>query len=284
MRITDPLLGVVLATAALAAPAARLEPPVPGLGERAELILPRAPADSTERPVGIEVAVRPTADSLRWTVVPLRVGQVGVALPGGADTLWWEVPARLDPDSLPAARPVHGVGILRPRWWPTILICLLLVGPPALWLLRRLRRRGGVEGAFPLPAEPPHQTALRRLAEIRASGWIEAGQLERYYVEASHALRAYVAGRFRVPALDWTTGELEARLAAAGHPRERTAPALPLLAEADRVKFAGERPTAHRAEEWMREAVAWVEATRVEAVYTTAASVEALHRLREAGA
>lgn len=98
-----------------------LEPPAPALGERGRLRLDSVPADSTQWPEGIGAAVRPTADPLSFEVVPVRVGRVGVALPAGGDTLWWNVEGRLDQAAPELLRPLWTVGDLdppggRPRW------------------------------------------------------------------------------------------------------------------------------------------------------------------------
>ncbi len=286
------LVGAALASWAVAssAPAApsrlSLDPPVPALGERARLSVQPSAGDSLPRPQGRNVAVLPTDDPHRFTVVPLQVGMAEIFLPGGGDTLRFVVPSTLDPDSLPSPRPLHGVGILGPVWWPTILLALAIVLPPLILLVvwLRRRRRQPVAPAFTLVAEAAHRVALQRLQEIEDAGWIERGEIERFHVEASRVLRAYVAGRYRVPALDWTRQELAERLEAAGYEGETFIPLLELLEEADTVKFAGARPTQEQARRWLERARDWIHTTKVELVYTTADSVDALRRLQEAGA
>jgi hypothetical protein len=247
------------------------------------LVLPEAPADSTRIPRGWKAAVRPTEDPLRFEVIPLRVGVVGVVLPD-ADTLRWSVPTEIEGDSLPAPRGLASVGILKPNWWPTILLLSAILLPILFLVLRRLRRTPKSESAFPFVAEAPHLVALRRLEEIEAAGYVEAGRHDRFFVEASHVLRSYVAGRYRVPALDWTSEELKRRLIQAGYSADAIAEALPLLTMADEVKFAGHRPSAHQAEQWLEDARRYVHATHVEAVYTTQESVTASAQLQGEGA
>lgn len=283
--VTPFLLAIALATAAVAeeAPAPRLEPLVPHLGQRAILTLPTAPSDSSRFPRGLNAAVRPTEDPLRFEVVPLRVGEAAVVM-AGVDTLRWSVPATLDVDSLPEPRGLASVGILKPNWWPTVLLAVALLAPLAFLLWRRLRRVHPVTAAFPLVAESPHLVALRRLEELEAAGYPRRGEYDRFFVEGSHALRSYIAGRYRVPALDWTREELRDRLREAGYAPEAVQDALPLLAVADTVKFAAHRPTEHQAQEWLDQARRYIHATRVEAVFTTEESVAAAAQLQGEGA
>ncbi len=259
----------------------RLDPPVPHLGERATLSLDHAAKDSTEFPVGIHAAIRPTEDPAVFTLIPLQVGMVGTTLPGSSDTLFFAVPATMDPDSLPAPRPLQSIGILRPKWWPTIAGILLLLSPLAYLATRWLRRGKSRTVAFPLVAEAVHLTALRKLQEIEDSSLLREGKFDAYYVAVSHALRAYLAGRFRVPALDWTVNEIKERLVAAGYEPELFTSALGLLRQADEIKFARGRPTEHQAREWLEAARGYIHDTKVEPVYTTQESVRALVRLQE---
>jgi hypothetical protein len=282
--LTAPVTAPTSATASTAG--ATLEPQLPHLGQRATLRLRHAPADSTHQPVGIGVAVLPGSDPAVYTAVPLRVGRVGIALPPQAtadvgkraapgDTLWWQVPGALAqaiPDSL---RPLALAPRIRPNWLPTLLIVSAVLAPPILWLLRRRRGRPARTQAFPLPAEPPHRIALRRLAEIAATRWLEDGQFDHYFVEATRTLRAYITGRYRVPALDWTSDEVVERLRGAGYDRKTVGEVFPLLSEADRVKFAAARPTQHAAQQWLGGVRTWIEGTAVEPRYTTPEAVAA---------
>jgi len=260
-----------------------LEPPVPRLGERARLTV-EAEGDSVPRPVGEKVAVLPTADPKRFIAIPLRVGVAEIFLPGGSDTLRFSVPAALDPDSLPPPRPLHGLGIVHPVWWPTILLGAAILLPPLVFLYLRSRRRPVPAPGIRLVAEAAHKRALARLQELEDARWIERGELERFYVEASHALRDYVARRYRVAALDSTRRELGERLVAAGYPSEDFRELLNLLAEADAVKFAAELPTEQQAHQWLDRARDWIVATKVELVFTTSETVAAIHRLQGEGA
>ena len=106
--------------------------------------------------------------------------------------------------------------------------------------------------APPAPAAPVDlRAALRRamaaLDEIDAMGLVAAGRLKTHYALATDTLRAYLAERWGVPALDQTSDELLSALKAAGRPRGAAPYLAPLLQEADLVKFARLSPDAERA-------------------------------------
>ena len=273
------VLLLVLLGSGRAVGGATLEPGEPQLGERATLLLETAPADSTEWPRAEDLILRATDDPRRFEVVVVRVGEAAIALPATGDTLRWTVQPRLaqaTPDSL---RPWIRVGDLGPNWWPTALLLLLVLLPIVWWWWNRRRGR---DDSLPAEAlEPPHVVALRRLDELSGSGWIDAGRFDEFYVEASHALRAYVGGRFRVPALDWTTGETVDRLLEAGHEHATVGAIDPLLRDADAVKFAAHRPSEHQAEQWVQHARRWIEETAVAPVYSTPEALAASMPLRE---
>lgn len=272
-------VGIVLALWVAVAAAATLEPADPQLGERARLQLETAPADSTEFPQGLNVVLRATADARVFEVIAVRIGPAAIALPATADTLRWDVQPRLaqaTPDSL---RPIDRIGSIGPDFRPHFVLVALVVAALLAWWWRRRRRAPLTAPAFEMPLRPPHEVALERLESIRRSGWIGEGAFDRVYVEASHALRDYVGGRYRVPALDWTTSETIDRLLDAGYERDDVAAIDPLLRAADAVKFAAHRPSPHQAESWIDDAHRWIERTAVPVVYSTPDAIRAAERL-----
>src|SRR5690606_34481049 len=77
-------------------------------------------------------------------------------------------------------------------WWPLLLaaaIALLLLA--LAWYLWRRRRPRTVEAA-PAPVVPPREAALERLAQARAAGYVERGELKPFYTELAAALRTYL--------------------------------------------------------------------------------------------
>jgi len=195
------------------------------------------------------------------------------------DTLHWQVAGTIETPAPERLRPLKSAQPVLPNWWPTALLLLAVLALPA-WLLLGLLRRPRQGAAFALPAEPPQYAALRDLERIEQSGWLRDGQTERWYVEASHVLRNYLAGRYRVPALDWTSQETVERLLAAGYRDEDIAAVRPLLASADVVKFAAEQPSEHNAQEWLRAIRDFVHETAIEMVYSTPEALRSAEKLR----
>ena len=213
--------------------------------------------------------VTPTPTPGRYAIVPMRTGRVGIITAPG-DTMHWEVASSIEEPAPERLRPLKSAQPIRPRWWPTVVLVLAVLAVPLFWLWRRLRRRQRPSAAFAIAAEPPHEVALLRLQQLVDGDLLRREQFDRYYVEASHALRSYICGRYRVPVLDWTSAEVVDRLRAAGYERELVATVGPLLLEADAVKFAADRPTEHAAVEWVERARRWILETAVEPVYSTA--------------
>lgn len=259
------LIGFILPVAlAATATAATVDPPEPALGQRALLRLDEAPADSTVWPVALNAALRPTDDPSVFELVPLRVGEIAVALPATGDTLRFTVPTTIADASADSLRPLHSVGEIRPRWGRTILLALAalaLVGGTLAWWLRRRARREIIRPVA--PPEPAHLVALRELDHLERAGLLAAGRFEEFYVRGSHVLREYAGRRFEVPVLDWTTSETLDALRADPDASEHMALVAPLLSAADEVKFARHRPQAEDGLTWLRHAREFVQLTTV---------------------
>ncbi len=93
------------------------------------------------------------------------------------------------------------------------------------------------------PTVPPHEIALNALADLRAKGWIEALQIEPFYVALSAIVRRYLEGRFGLRAPERTTEEfirdaLTSRKLSDAH-RDLVAG---FLEQSDLVKFARHAP------------------------------------------
>jgi hypothetical protein len=122
------------------------------------------------------------------------------------------------------------------------------------WLVARRRRRPAKPVAAtpaPPPAPPvppdPYTQALARLEAIESERWAERGEVERHYEAVAAVLREYLEAAEGIPAPERTTSELlwslPPRLAESGLRRR----VQEVLAAADLVKFARERPGAEAA-------------------------------------
>ncbi len=134
------------------------------------------------------------------------------------------------------------VSVIRLVLWGLLLVALVVA---ALWALRRWRAsRRGEQAAKPgPPPRPAHELALEALQRVESSPMLERGQVKEYHIEVSDILRRYVEARFRVPALEMTTGEVLGGLAKTGVGAEFRSGLQRLLDQCDMVKFAKVRPS-----------------------------------------
>jgi hypothetical protein len=98
------------------------------------------------------------------------------------------------------------------------------------------------EAQLPEPVKPAHQIAYQELRELDSMGLLEAGQVEEYCTRLSEIIRRYIALRFRIYALEYTTTEILKALK--GKPMEnRVYERIKwFLQETDLVKFARHIP------------------------------------------
>ena len=195
---------------------------------------------------------RVRTDSAVYTVAAFavdsaRVGPVTVRVGGGADTATvstgvavlpvrslldgappYEPAALGPPDDFPSAAPV---------WIALGVFAALLLGGAAWWAIRVLRQPRELGGAAPYPA------ALARLAALDQEAPRTPAEVEAHVVAVRAVLRAYLADRLGLPALESTTAELDADMRAdarvPGHAADAVRAA---LLPADLVAFAGARP------------------------------------------
>ncbi len=147
---------------------------------------------------------------------------------------------------------------------PYIILGLLLLGIIG-WLMYRLSRKKKkpeVVVVAPRRVIPVHEVAMRKLALLEEKRLWQQGETKAYYSEITDILREYIEGRYRVPALESTTGEILSSLQEhLSIPMQREK-LKELLLRADLVKFAKYKPdpTAQMAE--MEIAREFVKATR----------------------
>lgn len=129
-----------------------------------------------------------------------------------------------------------------------LLILLATILIPALLyaLYRRLARDDPESPASRpfVPLRPPHEVALEALEALEGSPLLDRGEVKEFHIQLSDILRVYVEGRFRVPALEMTSGDILAGMAEA-----RVEPSVQegfqtFLYPCDMVKFAKLRPDA----------------------------------------
>lgn len=205
--------------------------------------------------------------------VPLLLTRAGSVTRLSAQLPPFEVTSVLPADTA-GIEPKPARGVIGPNrlWWPLLLAALLLlVAGAALWFWWR-RRRPAAEAVPIAPRLPPHERALAELAALRAEGLTHRGEFKPYYQRLTATLREYASAVDPAWSMDLTTAELATRVA---HRAEvpGTWAVVPILRDADLVKFARAQPGAASADAHLDEAVRWVEllAGRPRGVHRSAA-------------
>ncbi len=215
------------------------------------VLLDELPAERVEEEGGAALIRR------SWVIAAFETGRLEVSgLPlavmhadGVVDTLWTE-PLPLEvislvQDTLDAQiRPLRSL-VEAPRLWKRIAFwaVLGLAVLAALFMLWRsyLRRRADrlAGNVSSIPARPAHLVALDELDRIKSLGLIENGEVKRFHILVSEAIRCYLEARYDVLAPEMTTWELTAALKG----RRDMDPGLKellrgFLEDCDMVKFA----------------------------------------------
>jgi hypothetical protein len=137
-------------------------------------------------------------------------------------------------------RPIQDIMPSSSRWMPFlpwiavagILLCLVIG-----WLWWRRKRRSAK--IMSTTADPPHIQAEKEIDQLVAGGLFEKGDVKTFYFIFSEILRRYMESIRHFPAAEMTTEEIARYVANTSQDQE----ILPLLRQADLVKFADTIPT-----------------------------------------
>lgn len=138
-----------------------------------------------------------------------------------------------------------------PPIWPWVLggvlVTLLTVGllaGTALWLYHRRKRQEFIpQPAMPvIDPRPPEVIAYAELDRIEALNLPAKNQFKEHYSLLTNCLRRYIEDRYHLPALERTTGEIQASFSITAIPKEVVREFMSIFWESDFVKFARYRP------------------------------------------
>jgi hypothetical protein len=154
-------------------------------------------------------------------------------------------------------RPIRDIILTKSLWrsyWPWIagLAGLVLILSCAYLWYRKNRRRN-------LPAdmmELPHVSARKALEALERRRIFEKGEAKTFYFTFSEIMRRYLESIRHFPAAEYTTEEISQQIRL-----EVDRKLLPLLRQADLVKFADTVPTPARKEEDVRSALSYITET-----------------------
>ena len=153
-------------------------------------------------------------------------------------------------------RAIQGIFATRPLWlkyipWAAGLLVLLLVVSTLVWWHRRRRGKNSIKAM-----DPPHIRAEKEIEELEGAGLFEKGHVKAYYFRFSEILRQYLESLRGFPAAEFTTEEIATYIV-----KEQDRSLIPLLRQADLVKFADTVPTVARKEEAVNAAFSFIRET-----------------------
>ena len=126
-------------------------------------------------------------------------------------------------------------------------------------LRRRLRYHQRSPNTIKSPAmsqDPPHVWAKKEIEHLEAQRLFEKGQAKAFYFRFSEIIRKYLESLRGFPAAEFTTEEISSSI---NYEQDRKL--LPLLRQADLVKFADATPTPARKEEEVKAALTYIHET-----------------------
>ena len=155
-------------------------------------------------------------------------------------------------------RPIQDIIPIEPKWlkylpWAAPLAGLLFAIAALAWWYRKRRSRDILPEVF----DPPHIRARKEIDRLVAQGLYEEGKVKEFYFIFSEILRRYMEEIRHFPAAEYTTEEI------AHHIRnnEEDGKILPLLRQADLVKFADTVPTPSRKDDDIQRALSYIQDT-----------------------
>lgn len=154
-------------------------------------------------------------------------------------------------------KPIYGIiptrsGLVKPlvRAFMALGVCAAGLG---LFLWMRRRRNGNTVVRV---QTPPHTLAEKEIHELASQGLFEKGYVKEFYFRFSEILRRYLESLRGFPAAEYTTQEIALSIQV---PQDRQI--LPLLQDADLVKFADLNPTPAKKNDEIEQALAYVRET-----------------------
>jgi hypothetical protein len=126
----------------------------------------------------------------------------------------------------------------------SIISSVLLIGAMLYfgYRLYKKRKETGYLIKPPQPPRPAHEIALAALEELINKDLLSSGLVKEFYSEISELFRRYIEGRYFIPALEETSGEILKELSGQDIVAEIEHKAKEILDLSDLVKFAKYKP------------------------------------------
>lgn len=154
-------------------------------------------------------------------------------------------------------RPIQDIIPTNPVWleyllWSFVALLILVASFSLIWWYRKGKGRNDSR----IVQEPPHILAKKEIDMLVAQRLFENGHIKPFYFRLSGIIRRYLESLRGFPAAEFTTEEIARAI---DNERDRTL--LPLLRQADLVKFSDSIPTQARKDEDVKAAISFIEDT-----------------------
>lgn len=151
-------------------------------------------------------------------------------------------------------RPVRDIVPTQSIWrstllWLAVFLALILIGAGSFWWYKK-HQKPTIMGQY---TEPPDMRARRELRSLESKGYFENGRVKKYYFSFSEIMRRYLESIRGFPAAEYTTEEIARHISA-----EQDRKLIPLLQQADLVKFSDCVPTPARKEADIKATLAYI--------------------------
>ncbi|MDZ7342217.1 MAG: BatD family protein [candidate division KSB1 bacterium] len=177
-----------------------------------------------------------------------------------------------------------------PRDWKRMIrfavagLLIILIAALVFWYIRRLRQGKSLLPIREKPKRPSHEIALEELEQLLKLQLLEKGEFKAFYSRISEIIRRYIEGRYFIPALEMTTGQLIDTMQQAEIETEAVRLVEDFLMSCDLVKFAKYIPMPAENQQAIDQAFEIVNTTKLILEPETAASELAAELPTEASA
>ena len=143
------------------------------------------------------------------------------------------------------------------KYLPWVIIALIAcaTGIGLFMCFKRRRKRR----AFGIFQDPPHTVAKKDIDELESQGLFEKGHIKEFYFRFSEIMRRYLESLRGFPAAEYTTQEIALSIQ-----KQEDRELLPLLQQADLVKFADLAPTPAKKDDEIVKALSYIRETGAE--------------------
>ena len=143
-----------------------------------------------------------------------------------------------------------------------IYIIVFLVGLLIIGLVFLRRKYTAVPEEIVEVPLPPHQIAMISLEKLKNKKLWQQGKIKEYQSELTHIIREYLENRFKIRALESTTGEIMSALRRENQVRDWLEQLSQILNMADMIKFAKAKPELGVHDQFMQMAESFIIGTR----------------------